>query len=102
MDNNSGHWAPNIERIPYYLKYILTQTLFPNYVDDKSRYEPLILIGYHHIPWHRVKKVIFPILGEISKRDGVLNKQMKAEWKLKWKKWKKWRQTRAKKRMKNK
>ena len=86
MDNASGHYKPNITLKPEYLEDILLKSLFPTDMNDdnKSEYKPVKVIGYQSKPWHRLKKRMFPYLSEISRVDGIINRQKKAEWKEMW------------------
>lgn len=46
-----------------------------NIYDYVSYYRPLVMIGHHDYPWHELKSILFPVVGDIKK----LNKQRKQE-----------------------
>eukprot|EP01083_Nonionella_stella_P035062 95801_1 len=74
MDSASGHFKPNISKIPFFLDSMLTKTLFADFVDKNDSYKPLRLISLHTKPWNKAKKVLFPITRRIRKRDKMLNR----------------------------
>lgn len=93
MDNASGHWKPKAHKFPQYLHRILMKTLFPGIevpwkesVGDAMHsisfvdyYRPFATVGFYDEPFHKLKKVMFPILGEIK----VFEKEHRAEKKRK-------------------
>merc|ERR1719216_609115 len=93
MDNASGHWKPRAHKFPKYLHHILMKTLFPGIeaawkesVGDAMHsisfvdyYRPFVTVGFYDEPFHKLKKLMFPILGEIK----VFEKEHRAEKKRK-------------------
>jgi len=80
MDNSSGHWKPDADKIPKYLEAFLYAALFPEYnvsqlaaredlYDYTSFYRPLILVGHSHYPWHDLKHAQFPLVDVISEKQ---------------------------------